>query len=1308
MTLPGGNRNPPRARGKRGIGGSIGSAMGTTTRSGPGPTRLGLVAILVLSFCSTARAALLQPSYRSCLSSYSPIASGNGLLNITGVYAELVSAQEAAKIGLQQGTQGVLRVDLIGVTGEELVGYDNTTNKLATLFSTTTVGSISVYSSTSWLCNSVFPSNLTEPYYPFNTTYCPLPAGPFAINLTIPLYRSYGLTTLSTEVRIVDTSLSANTIACVDIDVTPYNRDGWYYELFLWLPVAIAVGFWATSWTARFTAGWIVGSGVAGYETKEGSATRIVAANKREARMRKWGTMIVSGLSGERLSVSGGLLRFVTPGLRDVMYHIQFCSILGMIAVNWPEFAYPIIARTAWADLVWNTTLVQGSASPVVAFPTNTTLPSDFAPMMTNSYYPLYLDSGAYNPVLDLHGASPGLASFATAVGLRPQDLFGTCLTIFLMLALGIIVLSVFLWTAHGVSEYLWSSDHVVRPGHKRHSYGSSPGASIGGNDISAASTPGLEIKVTPLPTVLDRPTGPSKLRRTWWRFRPKGEAGAFHAAALTLLALGTMYNVYVEDKQMFRVFPLCASLITGIVVGAGQASGIAQAVILVLVELVMLVVPAIWYPWGEGASMGAPHTFLGVIRVTSAVLVMILSPNLEMTSDASDWIAYAVLLLQAIAFIFFVLMLITKLVEGLIRLFGAVHFDESTHPLDGGLFAAIADLDCLNPLTGGKAAARKRRKRGSRQLQRNVSAAGSLTTQMMLDRHSQGVQRQASVAPTPFLTPYSHNSDSYFPGPYYSPPLGPPPFDRRSSDSRSDEPEHHNGNIMDAWRPPPSASGYVPPGVYAPAVGSPDREDANTPARSFSVVRGGRADLANPYAMAARSPPLSPVNPGAPLPPGGSAARPPPTIRVAGSPPGSGGPGAAHAGPSSPEASPSRGLRANTQGLVPPVLAIPTRRSLNDLKGSGGDSPSSQYSGSTEGKKKTRSRGIWFSSRTPGPAAGGESTEESDSDAERLRRKAKRRSGGGGGAGSRSRAGATSMLADDDEKDVAMDRDVESGRTKGRTMREPLPFEPVPPPGDVEDMDEDKPRGWRRTLGLTKKSGADPLGDAARDENKARKAALATESGALFAGVDAMPVDKKSFKVIRKGVTSGRDSGSSEATSPRDARGSTTSGRTAFDKDQSGDNPLEAAHDGCPGGAFAQQDLGCGSKYHPVDTGESQRSHKSRSDSRSPTRSELQGAPTERVLPSERVLASGLGLCIGPFLSEHEHGLARVGVDAAEWREESQFRIRRQSSGNYYDGYVWWTTALPGSGSNGLGVVAHLADLGRRGSDGVCERADE
>lgn len=81
--------------------------------------------------------------------------------------------------------------------------------------------------------------------------------------------------------------------------------------MILWLPVATAIGFFAVTWAARFTAGWVIGRGVAEYGTKEGERVK-VEGGKREATMRKWGTMIVSGLSGERLSVSAGLLRFGT------------------------------------------------------------------------------------------------------------------------------------------------------------------------------------------------------------------------------------------------------------------------------------------------------------------------------------------------------------------------------------------------------------------------------------------------------------------------------------------------------------------------------------------------------------------------------------------------------------------------------------------------------------------------------------------------------------------------------------------------------------------------------------------------------------------------------------------------------------------------------------------------------------------------------------------------------------------------------------------------------------------------------------
>lgn len=303
------------------------------------------------------------------------------------------------------------------------------------------------------------------------------------------------------------------------------------------------------------------------------------------------------------------------------------------------------------------------------------------------------------------------MESFAFAVGLRPQDLFGTCLVIFLILVLAVILISLALWASHCLLEYSTTPTNAKQQqlqqqqlAASRSSLGTSPMPSYATKNTNEARTPSLWDTPAPpsLPaqhSVPPRSTGPSHARRIWWRFRPKGEAGAFHAAALygnllrlilifhlpitifsiyqlvlgsrasivsrvfaalafafisvliptgimlkikrtpsgklfdatrTLLSLGPMYNVYVEDKQMYRAIPLGASLVAGIVVGAGQKSGLAQAIILVLVELVLLIAPAIWYPWDVGASMGAPHTFVAALRTISMVLVMLLSPEVS------------------------------------------------------------------------------------------------------------------------------------------------------------------------------------------------------------------------------------------------------------------------------------------------------------------------------------------------------------------------------------------------------------------------------------------------------------------------------------------------------------------------------------------------------------------------------------------------------------------------------------------------------------------------------------------------------
>lgn len=587
------------------------------------------------------------------------------------------------------------------------------------------------------------------------------------------------------------------------------------------------------------------------------------------------------------------------------------------------------------------------------------------------------------------------------------------------------------------------------------------------------------------------------------------------------------------------------------------------------------------------------------------------------MTTFTAQWLAYAILILQAIIFVFYLLMLITKVVEGFIRLFGGVHFDESTHPLDGGLLGAIADLDCLNP-RGGKAAERKRRKRGSKQLQRNVSAAGSLTTQMMLDRHSMGVMRPVSDGgggTTPFLlspppnefgrnrhsdqppTQAQARSDhpSYFPA--YTPPLGPPPMERLSSDSRSDEP-HAGGNIMDAWHPhhspPLSQVGYFGSqlqGVYpGPSSGSGQgpihgRSQSSPNAYGqpsflqgsgrggFAVISGGRADITNPYAV--KNPPATVfgMNPGSAI-DRSATISPPPSFRVSPispkpthsrqhsssaiiesfdtriSPP------QTPLYPPQPQPTNSAGMRMQSgsmnpnntqnhyhcqQGLIPPVFTVPKRRSLNNLREDipTGGRHDRDDDNDVNGDKKKKKRRSWFKTE------GGMIMRDDDDDDDEVE------------------------ITDDDEPESGPSRPepkqnkskdksrpaftpapastsaASKGKSKSRMsvpLKEPAPFEPVPTVLDYDPEEEefDRHRGTsgRRPshhgdttggggsggvggilgyLGLRRKKSLDDFASQVRDENKARKAALAAESGAMLFGVQPTPVEQRSFKVTRR-----------------------------------------------------------------------------------------------------------------------------------------------------------------------------------------------
>lgn len=68
------------------------------------------------------------------------------------------------------------------------------------------------------------------------------------------------------------------------------------------------------------------------------------------------------------------------------------------------------------------------------------------------------------------------------------------------------------------------------------------------------------------------------------------------------------------------------ANLCLGVVVGCGQQSGTAQAIVILVVEVIVTLSTSIWLPWMHGAQMGVISFIFCVARIIAAVLMVILA----------------------------------------------------------------------------------------------------------------------------------------------------------------------------------------------------------------------------------------------------------------------------------------------------------------------------------------------------------------------------------------------------------------------------------------------------------------------------------------------------------------------------------------------------------------------------------------------------------------------------------------------------------------------------------------------------------
>lgn len=173
------------------------------------------------------------------------------------------------------------------------------------------------------------------------------------------------------------------------------------------------------------------------------------------------------------------------------------------------------------------------------------------------------------------------------------------------------------------------------------------------------------------------------------------------------------------------------------------------------------------------------------------------------MGSGAAQWVAYAILFILGLIYLAFVLMLIVKLVEAVVRIFGGVGFHESKRVVDSGLLGVLSLVGCCGS---------RRPRRQSRYRQ---------------EPQPQTLPLKRPAPPFRDVTPTASGPPSVL-----RPEHALQPYKEESDDE--------TGFIMGAWQPFPRP-GYNP--VDEPPAAEP-------PKSGFARVGGGRAHYDSPYAI--------------------------------------------------------------------------------------------------------------------------------------------------------------------------------------------------------------------------------------------------------------------------------------------------------------------------------------------------------------------------------------------------------------------------------------------------------------------------
>ncbi|GAO50230.1 hypothetical protein SAICODRAFT_73501 [Saitoella complicata NRRL Y-17804] len=563
----------------------------------------------------------------------------------SGVYFD----PSSVSVTYEKSGGGALMNALVNGTvyGEEIVDTNTETNKLSTLFANTGYLSTEVTRNATRFCDRVVPREEAGG----NTTQCPIPSGTnTSFLIQLPLANTYAFTTLYTKIHFVDGASTPNTLGCISFNLTPsfplwLTQTLRYFPLFTILLTLLATLI-AASWFSSLTLDPII---------------------------------LLSNFGVDPEGV-----RLCTPGPGEVWGYVQWVLLSGGLGVAYPGFYQGAVSSVGWSGLLFNQTLW---ASQELVSP--------------------HADSGGVRSDIlwgeGWTGRTYALTRLSNLVGLRREDMWGTH-----MIWLSIVAISIFALCAIGlvvwmILKKLRGQDDVVEIRRKN-------GPFVVGmllrvfllfyfpltvfttyQLVITATSSAVKTAFAVVTMVVVLLGLPGYLV---WAVR-RQSPNILYDDQPTLLALGPLYNTFRESESGFCWWnPILFNLLRGIIIGAGQRSGVAQIIVLALLEVVNFGLIRWKTPWQGRSGMNVFHGALCLFRLVEVLLMVAFIPSLNVSEGNRGWVGYVILALHAFVLVFFFLLgagwRIIEIVSRLVR--GGGKEDYVTGPgegLEGGKVGA-------------------------------------------------------------------------------------------------------------------------------------------------------------------------------------------------------------------------------------------------------------------------------------------------------------------------------------------------------------------------------------------------------------------------------------------------------------------------------------------------------------------------------------------------------------------------------------------------------------------------------------------